>query len=134
MNQALEILDALKGIGVSVRVIPPDTLELAPASVVPPDLLSRVKESKPAILAVLARPTVEPARCAHCQGRGECDCSACTLRRTESAVPCCMCRWQDRQVWLAATRPAECWFCEERRLHGEPGPCANCAARTAGVQ
>jgi hypothetical protein len=131
MSQALEILNALKGIGVIVRVIPPDSLELEPASVIPPDLLSRVRERKPEILEVLARPSmaVQPAKCAHCDGTGECDCPACNLRRVSGPVPCCMCRWEDHRFWLAATRPRECWFCEERRLHGEPGLCPDCEAK-----
>jgi len=131
---ALEVLDTLRTLGVRVEVVPPDTLRLMPASKVPPDLVPAILESKVAILAVLARPTVQPGECRHCEGKGECDCPACTLRRTEKPVPCCMCRWQARQLWLAATRPRECWFCEERRLHGEHGPCADCAAKAGGVQ
>lgn len=131
-----EILEKLEVLGVSVTPIPPDRLRLEPASKVPPELVSHIVQSKPEILAALARPTVDPqpAECQHCGGLGVCDCPACTLRRTESAVPCSMCRWQERQLWLAATRPEGCWFCEERRLHGEPGPCADCAAKAAGVQ
>lgn len=47
------------------------------------------------------------AECKHCDGSGECSCSACTLRWTEKAVPCLMCQPQKRQAWLAATRPEE---------------------------
>lgn len=43
--------------------------------------------------------------------KDKCSCPACTLRRTEKAVPCCMCHPQERQVWLAATRPEGCWHC-----------------------
>jgi len=127
MNQAFAILAALEGVGVTVRVIPPDTLRLEPASKIPPELLPRIRQAKPEILAALARPSVEPAECRHCDGKGECDCPACNLRRTDKPVPCLMCHPTERQVWLAATRPRECWFCEERRLHGESGPCAACA-------
>jgi hypothetical protein len=45
------------------------------------------------------------AECKHCNGAGECFCPGCTLRRTEKPVPCCMCRPQERQLWLGATRP-----------------------------
>jgi hypothetical protein len=65
MNQAFAILDALKGVGVTVRVIPPDTLRLEPASKIPADLLSQIREAKPEILQILARPTVavQPTTC-----------------------------------------------------------------------
>jgi hypothetical protein len=101
-------------------------------------LVGELRAHKPELIeflrqAALAQP-VEPARCAHCEGKGECDCPACNLRRTDKAVPCSMCRWQERQVWLAATRPRECWFCEERRLHGAGGLCSNCEAKPVGVQ
>ena len=111
MNGAAQIIEKLHALGVKVTAIPPDRLRLEPASKVPPDLLPRIRESKPAILAALALPPVQPAECEHCDGKGECSCPACTLRRTEKAVPCCMCHWQERQVWLAATRPETCWHC-----------------------
>ena len=50
---------------------------------------------------------VPEVECRHCSGTGECSCPACTLRRTEAAVPCLMCRPRQRQAWLAATRPSE---------------------------
>ncbi len=120
MSQAVEILDTLKGIGVTVRVIPPDTLELQPASRIPPDLLPRIREAKPQILAELARcpVAVQPVGCRHCDGKGECDCPACNLRRVSRPVPCSMCRWAERKVWLTATRPETCWHC------GGSGKCA----------
>lgn len=130
---AAEILGELAVLGVSVTAIPPNNLRLQPASKVTPELLFRIVESKPEILAALARPAValppvEPGECRHCDGAGECSCPACNLRRVSGPVPCSMCRWADRQVWLAASRPAECWWCQERRLHGESGLCPNCAA------
>lgn len=131
---ALEVLDTLRSLGVTVTAVPPDRLRLEPASKIPPELKERLKAAKPAILAALARPSVEPAECRHCDGKGECDCPACNLRRTEKAVPCSMCRWVERQAWLAATRPRECWFCEERRLHGEVGLCSNCEVKPVVVQ
>ncbi len=81
-------------------------------------LVGELRAHKPELIeflrqAALARPTVavQPAECRHCAGTGECDCPACTLRRTEKAVPCLMCHPADRQVWLAATRPETCWHC-----------------------
>lgn len=132
---AAEILEILQGLGVKVTPIPPDTLRLEPASKVPPDLVPRIVECKGAILAALARPTVavQPAECRHCEGKAECSCAACMLRRTDKPTPCSMCRWTEHRLFLAATRPAECWFCEERRLHGESGSCPNCAAGEKAV-
>ena len=61
MSQVFEILDTLKDIGVRVRVIPPETLRLEPASRIPPELLSRIRESKPEILEALRnRPAAPP--------------------------------------------------------------------------
>jgi hypothetical protein len=48
--------------------------------------------------------SVPQAECRHCDGASECSCPACTLRRTEKAVPCLMCQPEKRQAWLAATR------------------------------
>jgi hypothetical protein len=109
----VEILETLRTLGITVTIIPPDRLRLQPASRIPPDLVPRIREAKPEILAELARPivAVQPAECRHCEDKGECDCPACTLRRTEKHVPCLMCRPLDRQVWLAATRPETCWHC-----------------------
>lgn len=108
----LAVLEELRFLG--VQVIPHgENLVICPASKVPPELKERLRAAKPEILTALARPTVavEPAECRHCEGKGECDCPACTLRRTEKPVPCLMCRPQERQVWLAATRPETCWHC-----------------------
>jgi len=109
----VEILETLRTQGVTVEVIRPDRLRFQPASRIPPDLVCRIRESKSEILAALARPTVvvQPNECGHCGGKGECDWSACNLRRVDKPVPCLMCRPQERQVWLTATRPETCWHC-----------------------
>ena len=91
-------------------------------------LVGELRAHKPELIeflrqAALARPSVEPGGCRHCDGKGECDCPACNLRRTDKPVPCCMCRWQERQVWLASTRPAECWHCGGKGICG----CISCA-------
>lgn len=107
----LAILEEFKALG--VEVIPDgESLLIRPASKVPPELKERLRAVKAEVLAALARPAVQPGECRHCEGKGQCDCPACTLRRTEKAVPCCMCHWQERQVWLAATRPEGCWHCD----------------------
>ena len=100
---ATEILETLQTLGVRVTPIPPDTLRLEPASRVPPELLPCILESKPAILSALASAAVETAHCRHCEGKGECDCPACTLRRVAERVACLMCRPRQRQLWLAAS-------------------------------
>jgi hypothetical protein len=56
-------------------------------------------------------PAVREPECRHCDGAGECPCSACTLGRTKIAVPCLACHPMARQAWLAATRPEGCWHC-----------------------
>lgn len=43
---AIEILETLRNLGVTVQVIPPDRLRLQPASVIPTKLLARVREAK----------------------------------------------------------------------------------------
>jgi len=111
-----------------VDSIPAKPLETAPerslrftVKAVHADPLPVIAES------ALALPTFEPAQCRHCDRAGECDCPACTLRRTEKAVPCLMCRSQERQVWLAATRREACWHC------GGSGTCGCIGCERAGV-
>lgn len=73
------------------------------------------------------------SKCKHCDGKGECNCLACTLRRTEEAVPCLMCRPQERQAWLTATRPEGCWHCAgcgECTSCIESGTCRVCGGST----
>lgn len=103
-----EILAELKAIG--VEVIPQgDKLLICPASRVPPELKQRLREHKAEVLAELrpktTRTDVTQSECRHCDGKGECDCPACNLRRVSGPVPCCMCQWGARQVWLEATLP-----------------------------
>lgn len=113
MTLGVEILETLRTLGVTVEVIGPDRLRFHPASRIPPGLVCSIRESKSEILAALARPTaaVQPQKCGHCGEKGECDCPACNLRRVDNPVPCLMCRPQERQAWLAATRAETCWHC-----------------------
>ncbi len=86
MTQAVEILTELQGRGVSVAV-DGDTLCLKPKRALDSELLTRVREAKPAILAVLRqRPSdcgphssrnAVTVPCWHCGGSGECNCSTC---------------------------------------------------------
>ena len=141
MGTAVQILQTLQGLGVTVSVVDGGRLRFEPADRIPADLIPSLRRAKPVLLEELRKRTatcssscyeVEPSRwvhhpwdgcktpvsamqpadapeveCQHCKGAGECSCPACTLRRTEGAVPCLMCQARRRQVWLAATRPSE---------------------------
>src|SRR5438034_5618474 len=118
-----EILSELAKRGLTVRV-DGDALKLRPTEVLDAALLSRVRAHKRGNLGSLmcaascyeiepgtwvhhpwdgcrtvpASQPVTPvpqAECRHCDRAGLCDCPTCTLRRTEDAVPCCMCRPQE---------------------------------------
>jgi hypothetical protein len=118
---SLPILQELRALG--VEVIPDgESLLIRPASKVPPELKERLRAAKREVLAALA-----PAECRHCEGAGECDCPACTLRRTDRPVPCLMCKPEKRQIWLAATRPEGCWHC------AGTGTCGCIGCERAGV-
>jgi hypothetical protein len=56
------------------------------------------------------------AQCRHCDGKGECDCPACTLRRTEKPMPCLMCHADERERWLATTVETRCWHCRGAKV------------------
>jgi hypothetical protein len=56
------------------------------------------------------------AQCRHCDGNGECECPACTLRRTEKPVPCLMCQPAKRKKWLTSTVETRCWHCHGSRV------------------
>lgn len=60
METATEIIDTLARLGVTIRAIGPDRLRIEPASKVPADLLTRIREAKPEILAVIRK---RPATC-----------------------------------------------------------------------
>lgn len=76
MTQAAEILNELRGRGVSITV-EGDSLCLKPKNALDDALLARVRRAKPAILEVLLKP---PA-CWHCDGSGQCDCSTCGVMK-----------------------------------------------------
>jgi hypothetical protein len=52
-SAAAEILKTLNSLGVAVRLIGPDRLRFQPASRIPPELITRIREEKPAILQAL---------------------------------------------------------------------------------
>jgi hypothetical protein len=172
---AVRILETLRTLGVTVTVIGPDRLRLEPASLIPQDLVSRIREEKPAILEALRKrpatcgPTcyeLEPGRwihhpwngcvtaaspkpvaiaqadCRHCDGKGECACAACNLRRTSEPAPCCSCQNADHQAWVTETMEQTCWHCDGKgackciecgqykaRMEWAAGPCRFCEAR-----
>ena len=119
----IAVLEELKALGVDVLLFA-DKLVIRPASKVPPELKERLRAHKAEVLAALAR-------CAHCKSTRECDCPACNLRRVSGPVPCSMCRWVERQAWLAATRPEKCWHCGGKGKCGciacdSKEPCRTC--------
>ncbi len=57
----LEILNALRVAGVTVRLVEPDKLRLEPASKIPAEMLLHIRQEKSAILEVLRN---RPAACA----------------------------------------------------------------------
>jgi hypothetical protein len=125
MTQVAEILTELQRRGVTATV-EGKTLCLKPKHAVDANLLARLREHKPEILDALSgRPMTGDAscyesqlECQHCDGHGLCNCAACTLRRTDAAVPCLMCRPDQRQIWLAASRRDSCWHCSGHRVCG----------------
>jgi hypothetical protein len=50
----IEILETLRSLGITVQVIGPDRLRLQPASLVPPDLVAKIREAKLEIIAALS--------------------------------------------------------------------------------
>ena len=117
--------------GVEVAVIG-GTVCIRPADQLPTHLRERWRAHKVEVLAALAPQTFEPALCPHCGGGGECDCPACTLRRTIRPAPCLMCEPEKRRLWLAATRAEDCWHCGGSGkcrcvACGRPGVCRVCA-------
>jgi hypothetical protein len=87
-------------------------LVIRPASRVPEALKQRLKVLKAEVLAVLRSPA-SPEKCRHCNGRGECSCPACNLRRTAASAPCLICQPDRRRFWLAASRKESCWHCND---------------------
>lgn len=59
-DTGVQILESLRGLGVSVQVVGLDRLRFEPASRIPAEMVPRIREAKPAILAALRR---RPATC-----------------------------------------------------------------------
>ncbi len=107
MTQGAEILIELCERGVSVTV-EGEILCLRPRRALDDALLARVRDSKPAILAVLRKLppqyAVAPAKtqpiatCWHCGGSGECKCATCGIIKPST-------------VWAAG----ECVACKRRQ-------------------
>ena len=105
------LLEELKAIGVKVG-LQGENLTIFPASKVPSALKEQLRAHKAEVLAVLRSPA-SPEKCRHCNGRGECSCPACNLRRTAASAPCLICQPDRRRFWLAASRKESCWHCND---------------------
>lgn len=70
METASELIETLALLGVTVKAVGPDRLRIEPASKVPADLLPRIREAKPEILAAIRNRTVAtptPAKAFECR-------------------------------------------------------------------
>lgn len=79
-DTGIQILESLRGLGVTVRAVRADKLLLEPASKIPAEMVPRIREAKPAILEALrSRPAEIGAdgaacgspHCAGCYGVGD---------------------------------------------------------------
>jgi hypothetical protein len=118
MAASLEILESLRDLGISVRVVGMDKIRLQPVSKVPVALAARIREEKPAVLQLLRnRPSTsslscyasEPVASIHRPWVG------CTTAEAEFAKP--------RQM---VTAP--CWHCRGEQTCG----CSSCAQGWSG--
>jgi hypothetical protein len=123
-TDGLEILESLRTLGVTVRLVEPDKLRLEPASKIPEEMLPRIREEKSAILEVLrSRPAtcatscyeIEPSRWIHHPWNG------CTTIQPETGEPlrkvqetCWHCRGKKNCACLACWQagPGECVACK----------------------
>ena len=71
-DMGIQILESLRGLGVTVAAVGADRLRLEPASKIPPEMVPRIREAKPAILEALrswqAGAHVAACGSAHCAG------------------------------------------------------------------
>jgi len=122
----LEILESLRGLGISVQVVGPDRLRLQPASRIPAELVSRIREAKPEILeAIRNRPAncaascyeVEPGRWIHHPWDG---CTNTTGATVEAQV-------EETTCWHCGAPPGEIGICGCSTCHdGAFGECRVC--------
>lgn len=123
---AIEILETLQRLGISVEAIGPDRLRFQPASRIPTDLIPRIRESKAEILKVLSmRPAtcaftcyeIEPGRWIHRPWDG---CKTLIAESAEAIIPTradCGCNGPVcRRCWLCAEHcrclaKEICWHC-----------------------
>lgn len=52
-DNGVQLLESLRSLGVTVRVVGPDRLSLEPASRIPAEMVPLIREAKPAILQAL---------------------------------------------------------------------------------
>jgi hypothetical protein len=123
-TDGLEILESLRTLGVTVRLVEPDKLRFEPASKIPAEMLPRIREEKSAILEVVrSRPTtcvtscyeIEPSRRIHRPWNG------CATIQPEMGDPlrkvqekCWHCRGEKRCDCIACWHagPSECVVCK----------------------
>lgn len=95
-----EILETLRSLGVTVEVIGPDRLRFQPASRIPADLVARIQEAKPQILAALAKRRV-PSPCWHCGAKRACNCITCCEPHAKDGGWCVVCHGEGTVlVWV----------------------------------
>lgn len=126
-----EILESLRDLGVTVEIVGPDRIRLRPASKIPVELVSRIRESKAAILEVLRnRPLtcsrycyeVEPGRWIHRPWTG------CTT----ASPPAESIRMEEQACWhCRGTGECNCTACGhfETRAAWTSGACIPCEIR-----
>jgi hypothetical protein len=72
-----QLLESLRNLGVAVWVVGPDRLRFEPASKIPPEMVPRIREQKPAILEALRNrlaetgPVCGSPHCAGCYDVGD---------------------------------------------------------------
>lgn len=54
-DNGVQLLESLRSLGITVRVVGMDRLSLEPASRIPADMVPRIREAKPAILQALRK-------------------------------------------------------------------------------
>jgi len=122
----LEILESLRTLGITVTAVEPDRLRLEPASKIPAEMVTRIREAKPGILEALRnrRATcspdcyeIEPGVLIHRPHAG------CTTMKPEVSG-------SQHKV------PETCWHCHGNKICaciacGQPGPsrCVACKGR-----
>jgi hypothetical protein len=121
MEAATQIIETLAQLGVTLKAVGPDRLRIEPASRIPPELMPRIREVKPQILAAL-RLRRRPATCA----------SSCYETEPNRWIhhPWDGCN-SVPPVPEGRTVERKCWHCEGERkcpcIACDAGPCLQCS-------